>query len=53
MSNEAKDFAEQVKNSFTLKGYAVHVDNSGDQFNKKIRNAQLEAYNYIGVIGAE
>jgi threonyl-tRNA synthetase len=29
------------------------VDKSGDNLNKKIRNAQLEAFNYIGVIGKE
>lgn len=36
-----------------LRGYSVNIDASGDNFNKKIRNAQLEGYNYIGVIGKE
>lgn len=31
----------------------MDIDNSGDNFKKKIRNAQLDAYNYIGVIGKE
>jgi threonyl-tRNA synthetase len=29
------------------------VDNSGDNFNKKIRNAQVDGFNFIGVIGKE
>lgn len=36
-----------------LKGYAVEIDNSGDKLDKKIRNAQVDACNYIGVIGGE
>jgi threonyl-tRNA synthetase len=36
-----------------LQNYAVSIDNSGDQLNKKVRNAQLEGYNFIGVIGPE
>jgi len=31
----------------------VNIDNSGDQLAKKVRNAQLEGYNFIGVIGPE
>lgn len=34
-----------------LKGFSVQIDNSGDKLDKKIRNAQIEAFNYIGVIG--
>ena len=34
-----------------LQGYSVHVDNSGDKLDKKIRNAQLESYNFTGVVG--
>ena len=34
-----------------MHGYAVHMDNSGDKIDKKIRNAQLDAYNFIGVVG--
>ena len=36
-----------------MKGFAVEVDYKGDNLNKKIRNAQLEGFNYIGVIGKE
>jgi threonyl-tRNA synthetase len=31
----------------------VSVDRSGDTFNKKIKNAQMASFNYIGVIGKE
>jgi threonyl-tRNA synthetase len=34
-----------------LQGYSIHIDKSGDKLDKKIRNAQLESYNFIGVIG--
>lgn len=34
-----------------LKGYCVEIDASGDKLDKKIRNAQIESFNYIGVIG--
>lgn len=53
MSNEASEFTNQVYNTLMLRDYSVAIDNSGDNFNRKIRNAQVEAYNYIGVIGKE
>jgi|JI6StandDraft_1071083.scaffolds.fasta_scaffold62597_3 threonyl-tRNA synthetase len=53
MGNEANEFTEQVYNTLMIRDYSVHIDNSGDNFNRKIRNAQIEAYNYIGVIGKE
>jgi threonyl-tRNA synthetase len=42
-----------VYNTLLLKGYAVEVDRTSDNFNKKIRNAQLASFNFIGVIGKE
>ena len=53
MNQECNEFTDQVYNTLLLKGYAVSVDRSGDNFPKKIRNAQVEAFNYIGVIGKE
>lgn len=53
MNADCNEFTEQVYNTLVLKGYSVNIDKSGDNFNKKIRNAQLDAYNYIGVIGKE
>lgn len=38
-------------NTLILNGYSASIDNSGDNFNKKIRNALIEGYNYVGVIG--
>lgn len=51
MGNDALEFTEEVYNTLLLKGYSVSVDRSGDTFNKKILNAQKDAFNYIGVIG--
>lgn len=41
MGVEAAEFTEQVYNTLLLKGFAVSIDKSGDNFNKKIRNAQV------------
>lgn len=51
IGHETADFAEQVYNTFLLKGYSVEIDRSSDNLNKKVRNAQVEGFNYIGVIG--
>lgn len=53
MGADAQEFTQHVHNTLLLKGYAVDIDQSGDNFNKKIRNAQVEGYNFIGVIGKE
>jgi threonyl-tRNA synthetase len=36
-----------------LKGYSVEKDVSQDNLGKKIRNAQMEGFNFMGIIGAE
>lgn len=36
-----------------LKGYSVEKDMSQDNLGKKIRNAQLEGFNYMAIIGQE
>lgn len=51
MSKDALEFTEQVYNTLILQGYSPSIDNSGDNFNKKIRNAVVDGYNYVGVIG--
>ena len=53
MNKECELFTEQVYNTLLLKGFSVSIDKSGDNFNKKIRNAQIDGFNYIGVIGKE
>jgi threonyl-tRNA synthetase len=45
------EFAEQVLNTLVLQGFSVEIDYSSDKLDKKIRNAQMESFNYIGVIG--
>ena len=51
LSKEQFDLAEQLRVTLMLQGYSVEVDVSSDKLDKKIRNAQIEAFNYIGVIG--
>lgn len=53
MSNDATDMVEQINNRLILEGYSSTIDNSGDKLDKKIRNAQLANYNYIGVVGRD
>jgi threonyl-tRNA synthetase len=38
-------------NTLLLQGYAIEIDHSTDKLDKKIRNAQMQAFNFIGVIG--
>ena len=51
LSKDQFQLAEQLKVTLLLRGFSVEVDLSGDKLDKKIRNAQIEAFNYIGVIG--
>ena len=53
MFPECVAFTEQVYNTLLLREYSVSIDNSGDNFNRKIRNAQVDQFNYIGVIGRD
>jgi threonyl-tRNA synthetase len=45
------DFTQQLLNTLILQGFAVEMDSSSDNLDKKIRHAQMQAFNYIGVIG--
>ena len=46
-------YANEVANLIQKAGnYYVDVDNSTDQLSKKVRNAQLQQYNFILVVGA-
>jgi threonyl-tRNA synthetase len=40
-------------NTLILNNYSVAIDNSGDQLAKKVRTAQLEGFNFIGIVGPE
>ena len=47
------DYAGVVARALLVDGFYVDVDASTNTLNKKIREAQLEQYNYILVVGAE
>lgn len=53
IGKEAKEFADQIYNTLLLNNYSVAIDNTGDQLGKKVRTAQLEGFNFIGIIGPE
>jgi threonyl-tRNA synthetase len=44
-------FAEQIHNTLMLEGFCSEVDYTSDKLDKKIRNAQMESFNYTGVVG--
>jgi len=41
------DYGKRVRDIFIDAGFFADLDNSGDTMNKKIRNAQVEQYNFI------
>ena len=47
------DYAQSVAGRLHAEGYFVDVDLSKNTLNKKIRDAQVEQYNFILVVGAE
>lgn len=49
VSNKYNEYANEIKKYF--KKYYIDIDNSGDMFNKKIRNAEVMKYSYIFIIG--
>ena len=53
INNKVEEYAEKWYLMLKYKGYQVYLDKSAATLQKKIRNAQIAQYNYIGVIGAE
>jgi len=51
VANTFNAYAQKVHDGLFAAGYHVDVDLSHDQFNKKIRTAQLEQYSFILVVG--
>lgn len=51
ISEKHIEFAEKVEFRLQYEGFTAKLDRSDATLNKKIRNAQLEYYNYIIVIG--
>lgn len=45
--------AEQIAARLRLEGYTVYCDQSDSNLAKKVFNAQVACYNFIGVIGEE
>ena len=53
VNNKVEDYAEKWYLMLKYKGYQIFWDRTSTTLQKKIRNAQLLQYNYIGVIGQE
>ncbi|XWV25556.1 threonyl-tRNA synthetase [Tupanvirus deep ocean] len=45
------EYASKVGNIYRQMGFQIDIDLSTDKLNKKIRNSQLEQYNFIFVVG--
>jgi threonyl-tRNA synthetase len=45
------DFAKKVANRLVFEGFSAHVDETEDSLSKKVRNALIGNYNYIGTVG--
>ena len=53
VNNKVEEYAEKWYLMLKYKGYQVNCDRSSTTLQKKVRNAQLSQFNYIGVIGQE
>ncbi len=53
MNKDCLEYAEKLKKTLVLRKYAVFIDSTGNKIDKKIRMAQMDCYNFIGVIGPE
>ena len=53
INNKVEEYAEKWYLILKYKGYQVYWDRSSATLQKKVRNAQIYQYNYIGVIGQE
>lgn len=51
ISNYLMDYANNILNRLREEYYFVDIDLSDNMLNKKIRNAQIDGYNYILIIG--
>ena len=51
INSNVVDFAEKVKERIAFEGFFADIDSSSTSLGKKIRNAQLSHYNFVGVIG--
>lgn len=51
ISEKFEEYAEKVYNRLLVEGFYVDIDKSNAGINKKVRNAQVEQYNYTLVVG--
>ena len=51
ISEKFDAYAEKVYNRLIVEGFYAEIDNSNSGINKKVRNAQVEQFNYILVVG--
>lgn len=53
ISEKYNTYATQIRNRFDYEGFNAFSDISKDTLNKKVRNAQIDQYNYILVVGEQ
>eukprot|EP00884_Botryococcus_braunii_P020679 jgi/Botrbrau1/7295/Bobra.0318s0027.1 len=53
ISEASRDYAAQVREVLRVEKFYVDVDNADKKMQKKIREAQLDQYNYILVVGEQ
>jgi threonyl-tRNA synthetase len=53
VSDKFNEYAEKLFTVLTYEGYQINLDKGGLTLPKKVRNAQIEQYNYILVVGEE
>jgi threonyl-tRNA synthetase len=53
VSDKFTNYAERIYNKLKYESYQVSLDKGGATLPKKVRNAQVEQYNYIIVVGEE
>jgi len=51
LSSKHLESCKERERELRQKGFEVFLDDSGSTLNKKIRNAQLQQFNYIAVVG--
>jgi threonyl-tRNA synthetase len=51
VSDEQRDYAQQMAQQLQQSGYRVEVDRSGDRLAKQIRNAELAKIPVVAVVG--
>lgn len=51
ISEKFEAYAEKVHKRLVIEGFYTDIDKSNAGINKKVRNAQIEQYNYILVVG--